>query len=65
MAVHGVEYEVIVSDVINKKIKMYPFKIYPLPRPDSFRLWILQQISGFADKIFGYFAVLQQMSGFA
>jgi hypothetical protein len=26
---------------------------------------ILQQMSGFADRIFGHFAILQQMSGFA
>ena len=26
---------------------------------------ILQQMSGFADRIFGYSAILQQMSGFA
>jgi hypothetical protein len=26
---------------------------------------ILQQMSGFADRIFGNFAILQQMSGFA
>jgi hypothetical protein len=38
---------------------------YKISDPDIGYFAILQQMIGFADRIFGYFAILQQMSGFS